>query len=259
MCQSAKTSLISWVIVSIIALVILTTGKKNAKWNGLFILTFILVQLLEFFIWYDRRQKDLTTSADEALRKGKSAIENKPSSDVFVRLIFIALWLQPLVQTFMAYKHGHGYKKQLLVATMVYFVMFIWSITQALDKSATFEAQPSLDDESSTCITCNGGKSEDGQEIRGCAGGHLVWRRTNSKSFVGSGPAGAIYIFGLFFGLFFMKPKMFGIMLTILGGIMVVYTSREHQKNDFSSMWCLYASFYAILAFFMAYSRLDKS
>lgn len=255
MCQSAKTSLIAWLITSIIALLIISTGKKNGKWNGIFILTFILVQLLEFFIWYDRKNNNLTSSADEALQKGKSANENKPSSDVFVRLILIALWLQPLAQTYMAYKHGNGYKKQLLIATMVYFVMFIWSITQALDRDAKFSAQPSLDDESSTCITCNGGKVKDGEKVSGCAGGHLVWSRSNSESFIGPGPAGAIYIFGLFFGLFFMKPKMFGIMLTVLGGMMVFYTAREHQKNDFSTMWCLYASFYAILALMMAYSR----
>jgi hypothetical protein len=159
----------------------------------------------------------------------------------------IALWLQPLAQTFMAYKYGQGYKKQLLIATMVYFVMVIYAITQALDKNATFTAQPQ--------VGCSHSDSTCSMDGTPCKFGHLLWKRSNSKAFLGPDPSAQLYMFGLFFGLFFMKPKLFGIMLTVLGGIMVIYSAKENGRYQMSSMWCLYAIFYAFLAVMMAYSR----
>jgi hypothetical protein len=236
MCQSAKTSLVAWIVATVIAMIILTTGKKNAKWNAFFILTFIAIQLLEFFIWHFRKSEQLSASADEARRLGCNSEKNRHSGDVMVRLILIGLWLQPLVQTYMAYKYGSGYKPQLMVITIVYFVMVLWSITQAMDRNAEFRAQP---------VVC----AEN-------ANGHLTWSRSNSPNgFVGPGPAGYLYVFGLFFGLLFMTPKLFGIMLTLVGGAMVAYTSKTYAKGEFASMWCLFALFYAIVAYMMAYSR----
>jgi hypothetical protein len=236
MCQSAQTSLVAWLVAVVISMIILTTGKKNAKWNAFFILTFITVQILEYFVWYFRKRDGLSSSADEARKAGCGSDKNRDAGDAIVRLIFIALWLQPLVQTYMAYRYGSGYKPQLMAITMVYFVMLLWAITQAMDHSATFKAAP---------VTCSKDSS-----------GHLVWTRTNSPtSFVGPGPAGMLYIFGLFFGLFFMQPKLFGLILTTVGGVMVAYTSKSYAKGEFSSMWCLFAVFYAFIAFIMAYSR----
>lgn len=236
MCQSAKTSLVAWLVAVVISMIILTTGKKNAKWNAFFILTFITIQILEFFVWHFRKQEGLSSSADEARRSGCGSDKNIGSGDSMVRLILIALWLQPLIQTYMAYKYGSGYKPQLMVITIVYFVMVIWSITQAFDSKAEFKAIP---------IVCAEGSN-----------GHLLWNRSNSPtSFIGPGPAGYLYIFGLFFGLFFMQPKLFGLVLTVFGGVMVTYTSKAYARGEISSMWCLFAVFYAVVAYIMAYSR----
>lgn len=239
MCQSAKTSLIAWLVAVVISMIILTTGKKNAKWNAFFILTFITIQILEYFIWTFRKQEGLSSSADEARKLGCGSEKNVGSSDAIVRLVLIALWLQPLIQTYMAYKYGSGYKPQLMVITIVYFVMVLWSITQAFDHNAEFTASP---------IVCN----ED-------SNGHLIWKRSNSpKSFIGPDPAAALYIFGLFFGLFFMQPRLFGLLLITFGGVLVLYTSKTYARGEISSMWCLFAVFYAILAYIMAYSRREQ-
>jgi hypothetical protein len=235
MCQSAKTSLVAWLIAVVIAMIILTTGKKNAKWNAFFILTFITVQLLEFFIWHFRKVDGLSATADDARKAGCDSDKNESSSDGIVRLILIALWLQPLMQTYMAYKYGSGYKPQLMIIVMVYFVMFIWSITQALDTNTTFTATP---------VTC----AEN-------ANGHLFWERSNSKSFIGPGPAGPLYLFGMLFGLLFMQPKLFGIIMIFIGAGTAFYSAKGHAKGEFASMWCLFAILYAIVAYMMAYSR----
>jgi hypothetical protein len=243
MCQSAQTSLVAFVVAALIALLVITKGKKNGIWNGCFILAFILIQLLEFFVWWNRRKEDLTDSAEEAKKLQSDDPRNKPSGEVLTRLLLIALWLQPLVQTFMAYKYGQPrFKSQLLVLTMAYFVMFIWSIVRATDPKRSFSTHP---------VTEN------------CGEGHLVWKTRGQNeteqealgTFVGSSPAALIYGFGLVFGLLFMRPTKFGIMLAVLGGIMMVYVAKNYRSGESSSMWCLYAIFYAFLALIMAYSR----
>lgn len=230
MCQSAQTSIVAWAVVTIIALLIITKGRKNGIWNGFFILAFILVQLLEFFIWWQRRKEGLSSSAEEAKQAGPESPENAPSGEAFVRLLLIALWLQPLVQTFMAYRYGNQkYRKQMFALTMVYFILFIWAIIQALDRNNKFQAQPGPD-------------------------GHLTWSRPGKKGFVGPTPLAVIYFCGLAVGLLFMQPALFGIMLTVLGGIMFAYSAKNYGGGQFSSMWCLYATFYAFLALIMAFS-----
>lgn len=236
MCQSSKTSVVAWLVAVVIAMIMLSTGKKTARWNAFFILTFITIQLLEFFVWWFRESDGLTKSANEAMKAGCGNDKNKPSGDFFVRLIFIALWIQPLVQTFMASRYGNPkYKQQLMIITMAYFVMLIWAITKALDKNATFTAQPS---------TCEKDSS-----------GHLVWWRSNDKGFIGPNAAAFLYLFGLFFGLFFMQPKLFGIILIVVGGLSATYASKHYKNGEASSMWCLLAILYAIVALMMAKSR----
>lgn len=248
MCQSAKTSLVAWVVAAVIALIIISTGKPVNKWNGYFILTFILVQILEFLIWREREKMGLTSTATEALEEGANSERNAPSSGTLTRLILIALWLQPLVQTFMAYRHGNPrYKTPLLVATMAFFVMFIWSIVQAADQDEKFESQP--------FVGCDGTCDAD----KPCPGGHLRWTRSKTDGFVGSKLAGLLYIFGLFFGLLFMQPGLFGVMLTSVGLVSLAYSSKQLHSSEMSSMWCMYAVFYAFLALIIAYSRKNPS
>ncbi len=249
MCQSAKTSLVAWFVAATIAVLLISSGKGTSKWNGWFILTFILIQLIEFFIWTERKNEGLTSSAQEALEAGCDAPKNKGSSEALTRLIFIALWLQPLIQTYMAYKYGNQkYKKQLMVITIAYFVIFIWALWKAVDSKDEFESVPVVD--------CSCGK-------KACAMGHLQWQRHKkegkSAGFLGPEWAGALYVFGLGFGLLFMKPKMFSYILLVTGGILIVYTKREHHKEEFASMWCIYAVLYAFVALVISYSRHHKN
>ena len=231
MCQSAKTSLVAWAVVTIIALLIITRGRKNGIWNGFFILVFILIQLLEFFIWWQRQKEGLSSSAEEAKTEGPDSLKNAPSGEAFVRLILIGLWLQPLTQTFMAYRYGNQkYRSLLLAITIAYFILFIWSITKAFDSSIKFEAHPGPN-------------------------GHLIWTRSDNTSFVGGKPLEFIYLAGLALGLLFMQPSLFGIMLVVLGGILALYTGKNYGQGQFASMWCFYAVLYAFLALIMAFSR----
>lgn len=247
MCQSAQTSLVAFVVAVLIALLVIAKGKKNGIWNGCFILVFILVQLLEFFIWWNRHKEGLTDSAEEAKKlqsdDPRNASDTSLTGETLTRLILIALWLQPLVQTFMAYKYGQPrFKSQLLVLTMTYFVMFIWSIVRAADSKRSFATHP---------VTGT------------CGEGHLVWTsekpsedgQSSPVSFVGPGPASLIYGFGLVFGLLFMRPTKLGLMLAVLGGIMLTYVAKNYRTGESSSMWCLFAIFYAFLALIMAHSR----
>lgn len=242
MCQSAKTSIVAWLVAVIISLLLISKGKPSSKWNGYFILTFITVQLLEFMIWREREKIGLSTSASEAIENSDSET-NAPSSETLTRLILIALWLQPLVQTFMAYRYGRpAYKPQLMVVTMAFFVMFIWSIVKALDDTDHFESKPYVN------TTCGDG----------FASGHLIWSRSKSKSFVGPPIAAPLYLFGLLFGLCFMQPGLFGIILATFGGLSALYTAKQYGGGQASSMWCLYAIGYAFVALIMAFSRRAK-
>lgn len=231
MCQSAPTSLVAWTVTTIIALLIITKGRKNGIWNGFFILAFILIQLLEFFIWWQRRRDGLSSSAEEARNEDANSLRNAPSGEAFVRLILIGLWLQPLTQTFMAYRYGNQkYRNLLLALTIAYFVLFIWSIMKAFNSEIKFQARPGPN-------------------------GHLIWSRSDQNSFVGSKPLEFIYLGGLALGLFFMQPSLFGIMLLVLGGILAIYTGKNYGNGQFASMWCLYAVLYAFLALIMAFSK----
>jgi hypothetical protein len=226
--------LVAWTIAAIISVLVITKGRKNGIWAGFFILSFILIQLLEFFIWWNRQAEGLTSSAAEAVEEG-DGVRNRPSGEVFTRLILIALWLQPLVQTFMAYRYGNpNFKKHLLVATMAYFVMFIWSILQATDPSVKFSSAP---------VTGT------------CGHGHLAWRREGKGSFAGPHPASFLYGFGLAFGLLFVQPTVFGISFLVLGAVMLTYSAKNFRTGEASSMWCIYAIFYAFLALLIAFSR----
>lgn len=273
MCQSAKTSLVAWIVATVIALLIISTGKPSAKWNGYFILTFILVQLLEFFIWHERSQirgpsgLGLSSSAEQALRDNKlsenmthqPSPSNRPSGEVFTRLILIALWLQPLVQTFMAYKYGRKtYKPQLMVITMAFFVMFIWSIVQALNPKEKFESRPVVGCKATCSLNgdCVGGPSSTHCDpSKPCPGGHLEWIRSESKGFTGGNLASGLYLFGLMFGLLFMQPGLFSIILLGFGVVSMAYSRKQLNTGETSSMWCLYAIGYAFVALCMAFSR----
>ena len=239
MCKSGPTSLVAWGIAAVIAVHVIGRGKKFDKMAGYFILVYITVQLLEFFVWVERKRNGLSASADEALDLAAEACnheKNEPSGEFWTRLIFIALWLQPLAQMYLAYKYGRGYKKQLLVLTMVYFILFIWAIVQATDPNSTWFSQPGTE--------CN---SQDK-----CAGGHLLWYRSDNKDgFVG--PAAGLYLFGLFFGLLFMEPKQYGWLLIAFGGLLAIYSARNFASKEFSTMWCIYAVFWAFLVLIMSY------
>lgn len=241
MCKSGPTSLIAYGIAAVIAVHVIGRGKRFDKFAGYFILVYITVQLLEFFIWVERERQGLSKSADEAMELAETECghpKNEGSSEFWTRLIYIALWAQPLAQMYLAYKYGRGYKKQLGILSVVYLILFIWAIVKATNPNTEWKSQPGTE-----CSTKDH-----------CAGGHLVWLRSDRDDFMGPGLLAGLYLFGLFFGLLFMEPKQYGWMLIVFGGVLALYSAKNFGKQEFSSMWCLYAVFWAFLVLAMSYA-----
>lgn len=232
MCKSGPVSLVAYGVAAVIAIHVISRGKAFDKATGYFILVYITIQLLEFFIWVERERLGLSKSADEAMLQPDSQ-SNAKSSEFWTRLIFVALWLQPLAQTYLAYRFGDTrYSKQLAVVTIAYFALFIWAVAKATDTNVEFSSQPEVAD--------------------ACAKGHLWWSRgTNKDGFLG--PAAWLYLFGLFFGLLFIQPKLYGKILIGFGLILAIYSSRNFSTREFSSMWCIYAVLWAVLVLIMSY------
>ncbi len=234
MCKNEKTSLVSFFVAGIIGLYLITVDKNSIRALGFFLLTFILIQLIEFFIWNQRRYMGLSFNAGSALNyasEGDPNNKNVPSSDFLTRLIVIALWLQPLIQTYMAYQYGRETMFRPLIILMlgVYILTFLYAGLRVLNPNLSFSSQPHTG-------VGNTGVGADGKT----AGGHLNWMGSDG-SILGGTPLTILYLFGLFFGLLFTIPSYFGWVVIVFGIITLVYAMTQHSKYEVGSMWCLYA------------------
>jgi len=254
MCKNEQVSLTSFLVAGIIGLYLITVDQKSIKALGYFLLTFILIQLLEFFIWNNRRNQGLSYDASDALaygKKGDPCNLNAPSSEFLTSLIVIALWLQPLVQTYMAYKYGREtiFRPLIIMFLAIYAITFIYAIFRALSTNIIFSSQP---------YTGVGKSGIDGNGTQ--AGGHLHWMASDG-GILGGGPLPYLYLFGLFFGLLFTVPAYYGWIVIVYGIITVTYALTQHAIQEVGSMWCLYAvglSFILLIMSFIPVKKSDK-
>jgi len=86
---------------------------------------------------------------------------------------------------------------------------------------------------------------------------HLVWykidKNTKEKSLLVKYNYGLIniYLIGLVAGLFFAVPKYYGLTLSSYGILSFLFVAYKYPKDEFSTMWCLIAVFYGVLALVM--------
>ena len=116
MCYNAETSIVYFIIISIIIIFLWIRNKNNDRFFSI-IFTFInLVQLGEFFIW-------------KGLNKNISL--NKFGS----KLIKLCIYMQPLIIVLCAYfikDMNTTFRKILLVILIIYVIMFGTEIIKAL-------------------------------------------------------------------------------------------------------------------------------
>jgi hypothetical protein len=83
---------------------------------------------------------------------------------------------------------------------------------------------------------------------------HLVWykidKQTHEKTLLVKYNYGLmqIYIVGLIAGLMLTSPSYYGFTLASYGVASFLFISYKYPSSEFSSMWCLVAIFYGVLA-----------
>lgn len=196
MCYSTQSSLTALTISGFIALYLIWRNRNYDRWNAAFIISVALIQLWEAGIWIN------------GVNSSKNAI--------FLKLILITLFSQPLVQTSFAYYYTGA--KILKYLSFVYIALLLYAVY------STFTDEFSV--------------------IQG-ERGHLVWQR--GDSFFGSTLIVWLYLFGLFFGLLFGLPK--SLLLLLVGVITFVWTGiKVDFGKEFASYWCYIAVAYSIVA-----------
>lgn len=221
MCYNETVSLVTWIIVVCISILIYRRNKPNDRWNATFILTFTLIQLLEAILWISIKHNNIQIN------------------QLITRAVLVALWLQPLVQSYMGYiTTGSSF---LLVLSVVLALVFVYYTIYAVTSPKNFYTSPG----------------------RSC---HLVWHQSynpivnESLSTCGNREdtglfltdnkyLTALYLIGLFIPLLFMVPKWQGYILLFVGITSFAYAKLRSSPQEFSSMWCYVAIIYAVVAY----------
>lgn len=203
MCYSFESSISSWVITFILCVIMLVNPQTYSNWLPLFILTFTQIQIMEAILW---------SNMDS---------ENKQINQSTTKLLSFMLWLQPLMNTFIAYKNT---KEDLLFYGIYFYVLII-----------IFHYLSSRNDTFITDVGTNG---------------HLQWNRRDEKgndySFVlGNKYMCFLYLAGVFLPFIFMQSDMKYLALTFFSGTFLL--SALKYKKEFGSMWCYYSIFASIM------------
>jgi len=189
-------------------------NKGSDRHIAIFSAVFVTIQLLEFFAWLSLEKKD------------------RKLNDLVTRLILIALWAQPLVNTYMASK---GVNSWLLIIGLVGFIFFFASSMITVSKPGEFRT--------SKGPNC-----------------HLTWSRVENgkEKFIGEGgfmsnfpPASFIYLAGLFVPFLFIKPMSRGIKLAVIGALSLGIARLFSSKKEVGSFWCWAAGIFTLSAIFI--------
>jgi len=199
MCYSKETSFAAWGVSLLISIFLYKRNNNYDRWNAAFILTFTTIQLLEGGVWF-------------SIEKGNSVL-----NCTLTKLIFIALFLQPLVQTYLGAQYTGS--SILYTATLVYVILLLWA-----------------------CLRMFSGKE---QSTVG-ENGHLVWSSLENMN----GVISILYLGGLLVPLLFMENNK-GIPLVIIGLLTALYSYIKTDFKEFSSMWCFTAVIYGGVALFV--------
>ena len=211
MCINKEVSLITYIIVIVLVIILYKRNDGSDRHIALFSAAFVTIQLLEFFAWLSIEKKD------------------RKLNDLITRIILIALWAQPLVNTLAATNNS---KSPVLITGIIIFGLLFYASIVTASSNEEF-------------------RTEKGPNC------HLVWSRDiNGKqnkvgegSFMGDHKIMTfIYLAGLLVPLLFIKPLKRGIKLAIIGFIVLAVARKTSSKVEFSSMWCWAAGIFTAAA-----------
>jgi hypothetical protein len=202
--------------------------STDTIWISIFTIVFSQIQIIEAMIW--------------------AKLEENPNADVenIVRYIVPLLWLQPIVQTTMAYISSQNI---FMFYSAIFFVVI--AIYQTVKAYYFDKLNVSVSERH-----------------------HLIWNRYSGKSqitplgqpqvtpllristplspygykytfFLGDFPFPQLYLLGVFVPLIFIKNKRLAINLLIYGLLSLV-VSMVVYPDEFGSMWCFIANGYTL-------------
>ncbi len=216
--------MVTYITVIVLVIILIRRNYGADRHLALFSAVFVTIQLMEFFAWLSLERRD------------------RKLNGLVTRLILIFLWMQPLMNSYMAFKgidvnaKGGMLSKYIMITCVIIFaVLLLAAVVTALGRD-TFET------------------------VKGpnC---HLVWKRKlsgNGKSdgspigFMGNFPVmGAIYIVGLALPLLFIKPFKKGLTLALLGLGLLLTARRFSSKEEVGSWWCWVAAVFVLASIAM--------
>jgi len=112
MCYDQRTSLIAFIVAWAVSLYLIKRNRGYDKWNAAMIMTFSMIQLLEFGVWGAIDTNDIKLNR------------------ILTMMILVALTVQPLVQTINMPSTTTSVEKPLLV--LVYSGILLYAITRVL-------------------------------------------------------------------------------------------------------------------------------
>lgn len=204
MCYSFESSISSWIVSFLICSYMLVNPQDYSYWLPLFILTFTQIQIMESILW---------TSLES---------DNIRVNEITTKLLSFMLWLQPLMNIILAYKHSEA--SILLYGIYLYIIIILYHYLSSRTDKFISTIGPNK---------------------------HLEWNRydidNNKYDFVlGDRYMSMIYLIGLFGPFLFMEDKMKYISFLFFGS--TFFLSYVKFKSEFGTMWCYYSVFASILA-----------
>lgn len=217
MCWNKEVSIVTYITVVVIVIILYQRNVGSDRQLALFSLTFVTIQLLEFFAWLSIEK------------------QNRKMNDLVTRLILIALWAQPLINSYLAYKYLDQENEQfkfILVGLIVMFViLFIYSIYMA-SRSTKFSTK--------TGPNC-----------------HLVWKRGKNLDFMGEKLI-IIYLIGLIVPLLFVENLKKGLILIGVGLVLMIFARMMSSQKEMGSWWCWVAFVFVLAALIYKYPNCEK-
>jgi len=110
MCINKEISLVAWVVATALSVYLWQRNKNYDRWNASFIVTFSTIQLLEAGLWY--------------------SLENNYNTSMLTKIVLIALWMQPFIQSYAGYRQTN--QTALLCLSVIFGLILLWTITRIL-------------------------------------------------------------------------------------------------------------------------------
>jgi preprotein translocase subunit SecG len=218
MCWNKEVSLITYVTVVVIVIILYQRNVGSDRQLALFSLAFVTIQLLEFFAWISIEN------------------QNRKMNDLVTRLILIALWAQPLINSYLAYKvvskeepteTNKNFKWILTAMVIMFTIFFIYSIYMASSNKTKFST--------TTGPNC-----------------HLVWKRGQGLDFMGEKLI-ILYLAGLIVPLLFVENFKKGLILITVGLVLMIFSRMMSSQKEMGSWWCWVAFVFVLAAWIYKY------